>query len=615
VSSSRRAFLPSHVTIQVYFCDTPQLCKSIWSLTIIQHQFYLDRRAAHKKGVCLMHHTPEHLANLLNASFSLIKINANPEIGIYRLDSSNRSTSDLGLSISSQSTQSILMAPASSYERTEEDKRNCRENSRQLKLKRCELEKLLTVKLAELKEMCIREGNLVGQVPSEIRHCLARGEEIPKVQRRVGTSFSIPLDVMSKNSKVMANPVFPELYWLGIHSDSKIYLNDSAILVLLKMMITFCGILWEGVKQEVQMIFSAFFSLLLDTLESVKREKYYADQIEKLETDLEIQRKIVTAALKLANESGANKFMRKKRRRDYESAQMRLKELNQQFNRIRLGSSRPDLANQNGSNNQLSKPHPKSFRPTKSAPTTPRSSIPDLSTDIVDLTSSPTNFNRCYETVNALSSSSRNMTDFGILDKPIKQQIMNEANIKRGTSISDPTSCNQKIPSYTLSKKDATSCNDMAILEAVDDFASDLGITGKTPLSGYRSQVSYNSTYRRRNYPTLNDNSKAVFYTENRSPLLNHKHELPPSTGAPKLSNSSQNFLDSKQSCVPHVALDHRIGAYNLPNQRTSWDYDCITQVPVSFGALLSSSESLDESPKTVEKRNNWEDEVGKLRQ
>lgn len=40
------------------------------------------------------------------------------------------------------------------------------------------------------------------------------------------------------------------------------------------------------------------------------------------------------------------------------------------------------------------------------------------------------------------------------------------------------------------------------------------------------------------------------------------------------------------------TAIDHQIGAYNIPNQRTSWDYECLNQM--NSAAILGSSESLD---------------------
>jgi len=38
-------------------------------------------------------------------------------------------------------------------------------------------------------------------MPFEIRHTLAPGESEPKVQRRVGTTFSIPLGLVAKHTK------------------------------------------------------------------------------------------------------------------------------------------------------------------------------------------------------------------------------------------------------------------------------------------------------------------------------------------------------------------------------------------------------------------------------
>lgn len=64
----------------------------------------------------------------------------------------------------------------------------------------------------------------------------------------------------------------------------------------------------------------------------------------KLEAEIEVQRKIVTAALKLANDVNSNKVIRKKRRRDYENAQSKLRELDKQLNHLRISSSKPDIS-------------------------------------------------------------------------------------------------------------------------------------------------------------------------------------------------------------------------------------------------------------------------------
>lgn len=67
----------------------------------------------------------------------------------------------------------------------------------------------------------------------------------------------------------------------------------------------------------------------------------------KLEADVDIHKKIVAAALKLASDLMTNKSVRRKRRRDYDSARQRLRELEQRLHQLRLSSSKPDLPNAN----------------------------------------------------------------------------------------------------------------------------------------------------------------------------------------------------------------------------------------------------------------------------
>lgn len=180
---------------------------------------------------------------------------------------------------------------------------------------------------------------------------MAPGEAEPKIQRRVGTSFSISLDIMSKQTKVRR------------------LLGNEMILT----------------------IYRSFL--------------FQADQIAKLEADVEIQRKIVTAALRLANDVTTNKMVRRKRRRDYQCAQLRLRELEQHLHQLRLSSSKPDLPNVHldsktiafcvfflifmdiflillslefVSNGSLTKNLDGPLRITKSAPNTPRGSVSDL---------------------------------------------------------------------------------------------------------------------------------------------------------------------------------------------------------------------------------------------
>uniref|UniRef100_A0A0N5C7T4 FERM domain-containing protein n=1 Tax=Strongyloides papillosus TaxID=174720 RepID=A0A0N5C7T4_STREA len=58
------------------------------------------------------------------------------------------------------------------------------------------LESQLIKKLDELKEVCIQEAELTGELPKEIYKTLMPGEPEPKINRRIGTTFKISNDVL-----------------------------------------------------------------------------------------------------------------------------------------------------------------------------------------------------------------------------------------------------------------------------------------------------------------------------------------------------------------------------------------------------------------------------------
>uniref|UniRef100_A0A0N4UM65 DUF3338 domain-containing protein n=1 Tax=Dracunculus medinensis TaxID=318479 RepID=A0A0N4UM65_DRAME len=173
----------------------------------------------------------------------------------------------------------------------------------ELKKRKNILEEKLLAKLDELREVCIQEAEITGEMPREIYKTLMPGEGEPKVKRRIGTAFSLSDDVLKKN-----------------------------------------------------------------------------DRISMLETDVELHRKIVAAAERLAKDKSANKSVRKKRQKDLVAATQKLRGLEIGLHQLRLSTSKPDVSetkqtwsnilNRNGSN-----------MVAKSCPATPRGSFPDLSTD------------------------------------------------------------------------------------------------------------------------------------------------------------------------------------------------------------------------------------------
>ncbi|VDK25688.1 unnamed protein product [Anisakis simplex] len=83
-------------------------------------------------------------------------------------------------------------------EKSEEEKQKDIELYRELKQRKNELEEKLLAKLEELREVCIKEAEITGEMPKEIYKTLMPGEPEPKVKRRVGTAFCLSEDVFRK---------------------------------------------------------------------------------------------------------------------------------------------------------------------------------------------------------------------------------------------------------------------------------------------------------------------------------------------------------------------------------------------------------------------------------
>lgn len=53
------------------------------------------------------------------------------------------------------------------------------------------LEKVLQEKIKELKDMCLKESEITGELPHEYSMFMAPGEKTPTIKKRIGTGFSI----------------------------------------------------------------------------------------------------------------------------------------------------------------------------------------------------------------------------------------------------------------------------------------------------------------------------------------------------------------------------------------------------------------------------------------
>ena len=242
MSVSRRTFNPGSIHVYVWYAASSGLTKCIWQSTISQHQFYLDRKQARLRGQA-QHRTLKEIARDLTRSSASL--------------SSASSASNVSLSGSSHSVtvSGSLASHEHDTELTEEARRARLEMVAALKARREALEEKLKEKKALLKEVCLKEGELTGELPPEIP--LAPGEPLPVIRRRVGTEFQISESLMNK---------------------------------------------------------------------TVASERD-GEQLAQLELEMEIQSKITSAQLKLANDSSARKNVRRQRKISYNQCQKKLKEL------------------------------------------------------------------------------------------------------------------------------------------------------------------------------------------------------------------------------------------------------------------------------------------------
>ncbi|XP_035206297.1 uncharacterized protein LOC118181300 isoform X1 [Stegodyphus dumicola] len=169
VSVSRRALAPASVTVYVWYAASPNIAKCIWSMAIAQHQFFLDRN--HKKSrTCVVRSLSQIASELCRSVQSL---------------SSASSQSNISRSNSSTSLPTIIIEG----ELSEESKAATIEMLTALQSRRDALQDALKKKTEELKALCLKEGEITGELPPETP--FQPGEAQPQVRRRVGTSFTL----------------------------------------------------------------------------------------------------------------------------------------------------------------------------------------------------------------------------------------------------------------------------------------------------------------------------------------------------------------------------------------------------------------------------------------
>ncbi len=189
VSVSRRTLDPGTIHVYVWFGRTQALTKCIWQSAISQHQFYLDRKQARARHQQPPRSLKEIARNLTRSSASLSSASS--------LSNLSHSGSTHSLAVAGATALSTAVTEEQRQkEDSEETKRARMEMVSALKARREALDAKLKEKTRQLKELCVKEGELTGELPPETP--LAPGEPAPTIRRRVGTEFALSEDLLRK---------------------------------------------------------------------------------------------------------------------------------------------------------------------------------------------------------------------------------------------------------------------------------------------------------------------------------------------------------------------------------------------------------------------------------
>lgn len=472
VSVSRRSFNPGSIHVYVWFGKTQGLTKCIWQSAISQHQFYLDRKQAK------MRHNPQRTLKEIARDLSRSTASLSSASSLSNLSRSESTHSLAGISTGAGSTLSgsRILTEETMKEQSEEAKRARMEMIAALKARREALEAKLKDKEKQLKEICIKEGELTGELPPETP--LAPGEPPPQIRRRMGTEFALSEDLLRKKNS-------PE-----------------------------------------------------------------EEQLTALELEYEIQSKITSAALKLANDSSAPKSVRKQRKISYQQTMRKFREIENKLNKLKStgANHHSQIQRRHRSTTSDLSPDPRqSYIRRSSAEDIRRGiSVPDL--DAVSHRQTPPNgFMASIDDVDGFSPRS-------CPNSPRK--IFN----------------NQKPP-------------DSISLEHPNPHRAPIITSGYIP-----SSVYLRSSYRAKQFPTLSTNSS-------KTPLLATTEKGVDSSGRSATLPTSP--FRNKYEDPRLTQCDSPVGLYNIPQQRTSQafssldDIDALTTNTLNRASALNSGSNI----------------------
>ncbi|XP_038066838.1 FERM domain-containing protein 4A-like isoform X3 [Patiria miniata] len=255
VSVSKRTFGASNATLHAWY-GSPVIVKSMWTMAVSQHQFYLDKK--HSKERYPAPRTFNQIAKDLTTSTNSLTSSHTSEMSEEQpqmTESGGGSTSSMTLlkDVKEASSRELLAIEGEAARK---------DLVEALKARKVVLHDTLQEKLDNLRQLCLKEAELTGELP--IEYPRIPGEPLPRPKTRVTTAFTL-------SDKIINTPEH--------HSDD--------------------------------------------------------DGLSRLEGEYEIQSKITTAAMKLANDPTISKKVRKTRRDSYKKSAHRLNSIEVQLTDLR----------------------------------------------------------------------------------------------------------------------------------------------------------------------------------------------------------------------------------------------------------------------------------------
>ncbi|XP_071961549.1 uncharacterized protein [Antedon mediterranea] len=183
-STTKRPFGSSNVIVHAWY-GTPVLIKSIWSMAINQHQFYLDRK--HSKMQHPMSRSFSQIASDLTQSTPSITSN-NSDMTSETSSSTNSLTIQKELKANPLNADMVAMSA-----KAEQDMVSA------LQARKAALEERLKSKQEEFKKMCLREAEILGELPAD--YPKEPGETLPVIRKRVGTAFTLSAKLMNGSTE------------------------------------------------------------------------------------------------------------------------------------------------------------------------------------------------------------------------------------------------------------------------------------------------------------------------------------------------------------------------------------------------------------------------------